>query len=50
MAMPQSRTADERILYWLSLETEHGRWLKACSKGARSRRKRLPALGEREKR
>ena len=35
MAMQQSLTIEERILYWLSLDTEVRRWLKGCSNGLR---------------
>ena len=33
--MPQSSTIGERVLYWLSLDTEVRRWLKGCSNGLR---------------
>ena len=31
--MQSVETISERTLYWLSLDTEVGRWLRGCSKG-----------------
>jgi hypothetical protein len=32
MAMLQSMTTEEQILYWLSLDLQVRRWLRGCSK------------------